>query len=74
MRKYYFNLVQQWLKYSVTVFLQPANKVCEGYVFTGVCLSTGGGGVHGRGLHGTGACMVEGHAWWGAWQGAVRGT
>ena len=27
-------------------FLPPANEVCEGYVFTGVCLSTGG------------ACMV----------------
>ena len=28
--------------------LPPANEVCEGYVFTGVCLSTGGsawGGV-----------------------------
>ena len=25
-------------------FLPPANEVCEGYVFTGVCLSTGGGG------------------------------
>ena len=24
-------------------FLTPANEVCEGYVFTGVCLSTGGG-------------------------------
>ena len=24
-------------------FLPPANVVCEGYVFTGVCLSTGGG-------------------------------
>ena len=24
-------------------FLPPANEVCEGYVFTGVCLSTGGG-------------------------------
>ena len=23
-------------------WLQPANEVCEGYVFTGVCLSTGG--------------------------------
>ena len=22
-------------------FLEPANEVCEGYVFTGVCLSTG---------------------------------
>ena len=25
------------------------NKVCEGYVFTGVCLSTGEGGVHDSG-------------------------
>ena len=25
-------------------FLPPANVVCEGYVFTGLCLSTGGGG------------------------------
>ena len=25
-------------------FLPPANLVCEGYVFTGVCLSTGGEG------------------------------
>ena len=25
------------------VFLLSANEVCEGYVFTGVCLSTGGG-------------------------------
>ena len=37
-------------------FLPPANEVCEGYVFTGVCLSTpGGGGVHGfiqGGMHG----------------------
>ena len=24
------------------IFLPPANEVCEGYVFTGVCLSTGG--------------------------------
>ena len=25
------------------VFLPSAKEVCEGYVFTGVCLSTGGG-------------------------------
>ena len=25
-------------------YLPPANVVCEGYVFTGVCLSTRGGG------------------------------
>ena len=30
--------------------LPPANEVCEGYVFTGVCLFTGG-------------CVVGGHAW-----------
>ena len=40
-------------------FLPPANKVCEGNVFTGVCLSTGGG------MHGWGACVAEGHAWQG---------
>ena len=28
---------------KVTPLLPPANVVCEGYVFTGVCLSTGGG-------------------------------
>ena len=31
------------------VSLPPANKVCEGYVFTGVCLSTGGACVAARG-------------------------
>ena len=34
-------------------FLPPTNEVCEGHVFTGVCLSTGG-------MHGKGACMVGG--------------
>ena len=37
------------------VFLPPANEVCEGYAFTGVCLSTPGE-----------PCMVlfgGGHAW-----------
>ena len=37
-------------------FLSPANVVCEGYVFTGVCLSTGD--VRDRGW----ACMTGG-AW-----------
>ena len=43
-------------------FLPPANEVCEGYVFTGVCLSTGGGAcvVAGRG-HAW--LLVGGHAW-----------
>ena len=27
---------------AFTQFLLPANEVCEGYAFTGVCLSTGG--------------------------------
>ena len=27
-----------------SVLLPPVNEVCEGYVFTGVCLSAGGGG------------------------------
>ena len=34
------------------LFLPPVNEVCEGYVFTGVCLSAGG------------VCMAGGHAWW----------
>ena len=47
------------------LYLAPENEVCEGYVFIGVCLSTGGG-MHGRG-----------HVWqgWGcAWQGGVHDT
>ena len=44
--------------------LPPANEVCEGYVFTGVCLSTGGGAcmVWG-GMVAGGVCGCEGHAW-----------
>ena len=63
----------------IRIFLPPANEVCKGYVFTGVCLSTGGacvvapGGGGGHvwlllgGMHGfiQGVCMVlfGGHAW-----------
>ena len=47
-----------------TSYLPPANEVCEDYVFTSVYLSTGGG-MHGRGMHGGGACVAEGRAWWG---------
>ena len=45
---------QNKINFFSTQLLPPANEVCEGYVFTGVCLSTGGG-----------ACMVApgGHAW-----------
>ena len=39
-----------WELWITSEFLPPAKEVCEGYVFTGVCLSTGG------------ACMVA----WGA--------
>ena len=52
---------------SLLLFLPPANEVCEGYVFTGVRLSTGGGhawqgvgGVHGKGHAWLGVCT-----WWG---------
>ena len=31
--------------------LPPANEVCEGYVFTSVCLSTGGGACMAMGEH-----------------------
>ena len=31
-----------WLWQFRKIFLPPANEVCEGCVFTGVCLSTGG--------------------------------
>ena len=45
--------------------LPPANKVCEGYVFTGVCSQGGGvrgGGMHGRSgaVCGRGACVAGG--------------
>ena len=60
------------------LLLSPANEVCEGYVFTGVCLSTGGGehawqwGCVWQGRGGWGACM---DAWQGgcAWQGGMHG-
>ena len=55
------------------ISLPPANEVCEGYVFTGVCLSGGcawQGGVHSRGhVCGRGACAWRGGgacAWLGA--------
>ena len=49
-------------------FLSPANEVCGGYVFTGVCLSTGiracmAGGVYGGMV---GSVRAEGCAWQGA--------
>ena len=41
------------------VYLPPANKVCEGYVFTGVCLSTGRGSLP-RGFLSSGVVSVQG--------------
>ena len=55
-----------------TDLLPPANKVCEGYVFTGVCLSTGGTCMAGEGgLHGWGVYMAGGdvHGWGGGMHG-----
>ena len=39
----HFRVVSICLSFSCLYLLPPANEVCEGYVFTGVCLSTGGG-------------------------------
>ena len=59
--------------------LPPANEVCEGYVFTGVCLSTQGGHAWLLGGHAwllRGACMVArgGHAWLGGMHGFFQGV
>ena len=50
-------------------FLLPANEVCEGYVFTGVCPHQGACIV----LFGGGVCVVlfGGHAWF--YSGGMRG-
>ena len=70
---------------TLLAFLPPANEVCEGYVFTGVCLSTRGG-VHGFIWGGWGACVVlfggacmvlfGGHAWFylGGMHGFIQGA
>ena len=62
--------------------LPPANEVCQGYFFTGVCLSTQGGCVVAPGgvcmvapgdVHG---CLVGSHAWllWGGVHGCYWGA
>ena len=70
---------------SASVFLPPANEVWEGFVFTGVCLSTRGACVPSGTCMAGGACVVGvcawqgghvwcGHAWQGhAWPGCVCG-
>ena len=55
-------------KKNAHVLLPPANEVCEGYVFTTVCLSTGGVGhawfPWGSCMVTWGSCVVTwGHAW-----------
>ena len=42
------------------LLLPPANVVCEGYVFTGVCLSTGGGTIPACIAGGIPACLAAG--------------
>ena len=69
---------------TCNTYLPPANEVCEGYVFTGVCDSVNRGGVRGCSR---GACVVlfgGGHAWfylggmhgfiWGGVHGFIRGA
>ena len=68
------------------MLLPPENEVCEGYVFTGVCLSTGEGlrgtwqgggcawqgGMRGRGVHGGGHGRGK-CVTGGVWQGGMHG-
>ena len=57
---YGYNTLVQATTVLLIYFLPPANEVCEGIVFTRVCLSTGGGAC----MAGE-ACMCGrgGHAW-----------
>ena len=41
----------------IVLFLPTTNEVCEGYVFTGVCLSTAGGLGMSRGSPSRGVCV-----------------
>ena len=47
---------------DLDLLLPPANEVCEGFVFTAVCLSTGGGHTWQGGVMGIpgrqGACIA----------------
>ena len=51
------------------ILLPPANEVCEGYVFTGVCLSTRGGACL---VAPWGACVVAGRGMHGCSQGGMH--
>ena len=47
--------------------LPPANKVCKGYDFTHVCLSTGGFQAHTQGeVEGSGYGGLQAHTWGGS--------
>ena len=82
-------VIRDWLsEYKVCAvipyecFLPPANVVCEGYIFTGVCDSVNRGGMHGFiGGHawfysGAGMVLFGGHAWFysGGVHGFIRGA
>ena len=67
----FINFPKSKQSYTTLTFLPPANVVCEGYIFTGVCDSVNRGGVCGfirggmrgfirGGMHGfiRGACVV----------------
>ena len=46
---YGLKLTLNWILVTAYSYLPPAHEVCDGYVFTRVCLSTGGeGGVPGQ--------------------------
>ena len=78
----------EWIPFIVAVIAVDSysphgtyivNRVVEGYVFTGLCLTIGRG-MHGGGMCGggayvaRGACMAGGHVWWGhVWKGGVHG-
>ena len=49
------NLLFLKFAFSLSLSVSPANEICEGNVFSGVCLSMGG-------MHGRGACMARGCA------------
>ena len=79
-------LLQYHQCHFLLILLPPANEVCEGYVFTGVCLSTQGGACMvapggcmvapgGGGMHGCyrGVCMVAAGGLCGCSQGCVHG-
>ena len=64
----------RYASYWNAFLLPPANVVCEGYVFTGICDSVNRGGMRGFIW---GACVVlfGGHAWFysGGMHGFIRG-